>query len=135
MSRIPANPLAQFKNQGTVLLTTYRRDGRPVGTPVSIAVVGDHAVFRTYDTAWKTRRLAHTPQITLAPSTVKGEPTGTAMEASAHPISGEEARAAARALRHKHPILHGVLVPLGHRIRRYTTIYYRVDLPAQTHGE
>lgn len=129
------NPLSRFEKQRTVLLTTYRRDGRPVGTPVSIAVIGDHAVFRTYHKAWKTRRLAHTPRITLAPSTVKGEPTGTAMEAIARRIRGEEAGAAARALRRKHPILHGVLVPLGHRIRRYTTIYYRVDPPAPTHGE
>src|SRR5690242_12320142 len=29
--------------QHTALLVTYRRDGRPVGTPVSIAVEGDRA--------------------------------------------------------------------------------------------
>lgn len=126
----PTNPFAHLDKQGTVLLTSYRRDGRPVGTPISIAIVGDHAVFRTYDTAWKARRLAHTPRISVAPSTVKGTPTGPAIEAVARRIDGDEARAVTRALRRKHPILHGVLVPLGHRIRRYTTIYYRVDLPA-----
>ena len=123
------NPFAMFDRQGTVLLTTYRRDGRAVATPISIAIVGDHAVFRTYDRAWKTRRLAHTPRIRLAPSTARGRPTGPATEAVAHRITGDEALAAARALRRKHPILHGVLVPLGHRIRRYTTLYYQVDLP------
>lgn len=124
------DPLARFAEQRTVLLTTRRRDGRPVGTPVSVAVVGDHAVFRTYDTAGKVRRLAHTPGISIAPSTVKGAPTGPAIEATAHRISGEEARGAARVLRRKHPILHGMLVPLAHRIRGYTTVYYRVDIVA-----
>jgi len=33
--------LAPFVRQKTVLLTSYRRDGTPVGTPVSVAVDGD----------------------------------------------------------------------------------------------
>lgn len=128
------NPFAMFGKQGTVLLTTYRRDGRPVATPVSLALVGDHAVFRTYDKAWKARRLAHTSRITVAPSTVKGTPTGPAVDATARLISGEEERAAARALRRKHPILHGALVPLAHRLRGYRTIHYRVDPPVGDPG-
>lgn len=43
--------LAPFVRQKTVLLTTYRRDGTPVGTPVHIAVDGDRAFFRTWDRA------------------------------------------------------------------------------------
>lgn len=39
--------LARFVRQKTVLVTTYRRDGRPVGTPVSLAVDGDHAYLRS----------------------------------------------------------------------------------------
>jgi len=43
----------QFVNQRTVLLTAYRRDGTPVGTPVSIVLDGERAFVRTFDTAWK----------------------------------------------------------------------------------
>jgi uncharacterized protein len=35
--------LEPFVNQKTVLLTTYRRNGAPVGTPVNIAVEGARA--------------------------------------------------------------------------------------------
>jgi hypothetical protein len=35
----------------TVLVTTYRQDGRPVGTPVSLAVDGDHADVRSFEKA------------------------------------------------------------------------------------
>jgi hypothetical protein len=43
--------LEPFVKQWAVLLTTYKRDGTPVGTAVNIAVEGDLAYFRTWDTA------------------------------------------------------------------------------------
>jgi hypothetical protein len=52
----PTTPtLAPFVDQQTVLLTTFRRDGTPVSTAVSIAVENDHAVIRTFDTAEQRR--------------------------------------------------------------------------------
>ena len=50
------NPaLAPIRDAKTILLTTYKRDGTPVATPVSVAFDGERAFFRSYDTAWKTR--------------------------------------------------------------------------------
>jgi hypothetical protein len=34
-----------------IRLVTYKRDGTPVATPVSVAIAGDRAFFRTYDQA------------------------------------------------------------------------------------
>ena len=45
--------LAPLKDAKTILLTTYKRDGTAVGTPVSIAFDGDRAFFRSYDKAWR----------------------------------------------------------------------------------
>ena len=36
-----------FRRRRTALLTTYKRDGTPVATPVTIAVDGDRAYVRT----------------------------------------------------------------------------------------
>jgi PPOX class probable F420-dependent enzyme len=119
---------APFARQRTVLLTTYRRDGTPVGTPVSIAVAGDRAFFRTYDKAWKSKRLRRNPDATIAPSTVRGTPTGPAIHARARLLNGAEATAAARALARKYPLLHGFLVPLAHRLARYTTLHYELTV-------
>jgi hypothetical protein len=44
MSSTPIPALAPFVAQRTVALTTYRRDGTPVTTPVNLAVDGDRAV-------------------------------------------------------------------------------------------
>jgi PPOX class probable F420-dependent enzyme len=53
--------LEPFVRQWAVLLTTYKRDGTPVGTAVNIVVEGDHAYFRTWDTAWRFRRIRNVP--------------------------------------------------------------------------
>jgi len=121
MPSTPAPALAPFLTQKTVALTTYRRDGTPVSTPVSLAVDGDRAVFRSFAKAGKTRRLRRDPIVEVAPSTFLGRPTGPAIRGKARLLDGAEARAAARLLRRKHPILHGVLVPLAHRIGRRRT--------------
>ncbi|SIN35224.1 PPOX class F420-dependent oxidoreductase [Micromonospora cremea] len=113
--------LTPFGAQKTVLLTTYRRDGRPVATPVSIAVAGDRAYVRSFEQAWKTRRIGNNPTVTVAASTARGVPTGPAVQATARRLTGPEYDAAARTLRRKYPLLHGVLVPLMHRLGRRRT--------------
>ncbi|MGH2614188.1 MAG: PPOX class F420-dependent oxidoreductase [Thermomicrobiales bacterium] len=115
--------LASFVHQQTILLTTFRRDGTPVGTPVSIAVKGDRAFVRTWGTAGKFKRVRNNPEVTIAPSTVTGKPTGPARRARARILGGQESAHAARLLRRKHPFLHGVFVPLVHRLRGSTTMH------------
>jgi PPOX class probable F420-dependent enzyme len=112
--------LAAFVRQKTVLVTTSRRDGRPVGTPVSIAVDGDHAYIRSFEAAGKTRRLHHNPRVDIAPSTTRGRPARPSRPRPGACREGE-ARRAARLLARKHPLLHGVLVPLTHRLGRAKT--------------
>jgi PPOX class probable F420-dependent enzyme len=120
--RLATTPeLAGFVAQKTVALDTHRRSGQAVSTPVSIAVDGDRAVVRSFEKAGKTRRLRHDPGVQVAPSTARGTPTGPTIHASARRLDGAEARQAARLLRRKYPLLHGVLVPLAHRVGRRRT--------------
>jgi PPOX class probable F420-dependent enzyme len=118
--------LEAFTDQWAVLLTTFRRDGTPVGTPVSIAVDGDHGYVRSPGAAWKVKRIRNEPRIEIAPCTPRGRPTGPTVAATARRLEGEEARRAARALRRKHPVLQGLLVPLAHRVMRSGTAHFEV---------
>jgi uncharacterized protein len=118
-----AASFAPFARQRTVLLTTFRRDGRPVKTPVNIAVDGDRAFIRTWDTAGKVKRIRNTPEVTIAPCTARGRLTGPSIPAHARILTGAESAHASRLLADKHPILHGLLVPLGHRLRGNTTTH------------
>jgi PPOX class probable F420-dependent enzyme len=117
-------PLAQ---QRTVLLTTFRRDGTPVRTPVSIAVNGDRAFIRSWDTAGKVKRIRNNPAVTIAPCTTRGRPTGPAIPARARILTGEESAHAGHLLAGKHPILHDLLVPLVHRLRGNTTTHIELS--------
>lgn len=116
-----------FARQTTALLTTYRRDGTPVGTPVHVAVEGEHAYFRTWSSTGKLKRLRRNPQVDLAPSTFGGQPTGPAVHASARILDGAEARHAARLLGAKYPIVHSWLIPLAHRLMGKQTIHIELS--------
>ena len=110
--------LVPFARQKTIRLTTYRKDGRPGTSPVSIAVDGDHAYFRSFERAIKVRRIRRNPSVEFGPATAKGNPTGPMRPAKVRLLDGAEYRHAARLLRRKYPLLHGVAVPLTHRLMR-----------------
>jgi uncharacterized protein len=122
--------LARFRDQRTILLTTFRRTGEGVGTPVNVVVDGDRAFVRTWSTSGKAKRLRRDPHVRIAPATRRGRPTGEAVDADARPARPEDAGLARALLRRKYPLLQGVLVPLAHRLRRYRTVHYEVRLPA-----
>jgi len=55
-----------------ISLTTYRRDGTGVATPVWITGSGATFRFTTGDQAWKTRLLQNDPTVTVRVSDVRG---------------------------------------------------------------
>ena len=87
-----------LESSKTALLTTFRRGGEAVGTPLSIAVAGDKAYFVTASDSGKAGRLAHTPRVTLAPCTVIGKVTGDTVAGRARLLEPEERRRAAKGL-------------------------------------
>jgi uncharacterized protein len=112
-----------------ILLTTFRRDGTAVPTPVHAVGSGDGLIFRTWDVAGKAKRLRHTAAVQVAPATLRGRPLGPAVPARARLLDGEAAERAARLLAARHPLLHGRLIPWYHRRRGWVTQQYRVDPP------
>lgn len=71
--------LAHLATSGTAMLTTYRRSGKEVSTPVSIVVQGDRLYFATAADSGKTKRLLTNDQVVLAPCTPRGKVTGLAI--------------------------------------------------------
>src|SRR5262249_15055928 len=72
----PAIRLGDLAVDRTVLLTTYRRDGTPVGTPVHIARDEMGVYVRTFDPSGKLRRIRRDPHVTVAACTVRGRGPG-----------------------------------------------------------
>ncbi len=126
--------LDRFASQRHALLTTFKRDGTPVATPVHIAVQDGRAYIRTYGKAWKWKRVRNTPGCELAPCTLRGRPTGPGVQVRGRVLAGEEAAHAARALAHKYPLLHGLLIPRLHRLMRTPTVHMEFVLSSPALG-
>jgi hypothetical protein len=118
-----AGAFDRFADERYVLLTTYRRDGTPIGTPVHSAVVGPIAYIRTFDPSGKLKRMRRSHDVEIAPCTIRGRVRGPAMRATARILDGEESTHAGRALAGKYPFLHGKLIPWYHRRKDLVTTH------------
>jgi PPOX class probable F420-dependent enzyme len=85
-----------------VSLTTFRRNGVPVATPVWAAPDGEDLVVWTRADSGKVKRLRHTSRVTVAPCDVRGRPRGPAVEAVAGFLPEAEWPRALAALRRRY---------------------------------
>ncbi len=86
-------------------LTTFRRDGTPVSTPVWVTPFGqDSVAFWTSSGSGKAKRLAHTQRVTVQPSDARGRAkAGTEpIEAIARVVEGEELEEISRSVKAKY---------------------------------
>ena len=125
-----SGPFDRFAKQQTVSLTSYRRDGTPVRTPVNVAVDGKRAFVRTQVRAGKFKRMKRNPDVEIAPSTFLGRVTGPALRARARLLEGDEAAYASRMVARKHRIQQGIIVPILHRLRRDRAAHFELT-PAE----
>lgn len=86
---------AALAHQEYVLLTTFRKTGAPVSTPVWVAPDGDELLVTTGGDSGKVKRLRHTSRITLAPCDMRGtpEPGAATVEATAQVLDDAETMA------------------------------------------
>jgi PPOX class probable F420-dependent enzyme len=79
-----------------LLLTTFRRDGTPVATPVwSVSLDNGSVGFWTSSGSGKAKRLTHTPRVTVQPCDSRGRVrAGTEpIDATAQLVTGEDLEA------------------------------------------
>ena len=120
-----------LRRANTVLLSTRRRNGATVDTPINVAVdEHGHGYFRTWSTSGKARRLRNFPGVRLAPCSFFGRPQGSDQPAITSLLAGPEIERARELLVRRFPLIHGRLVPLAHRVLRRDTVYYRL-VPAE----
>jgi PPOX class probable F420-dependent enzyme len=120
--------LEMLARHKTMLLETRKRDGSWVATPVSLVMHNGRVLFRTYRQSGKAKRLHNFSEVRATPCTFLGKPQGDAVEGRARLLDERESELARTLLRRRHPFLHGVFVPLTHRVMRYTTQHYELTV-------
>ncbi len=95
-------PFGMLEGHRYMRLTTFRRSGADVSTPVWFVRVGDKLNMVTDIESGKAKRIRNNPGVTLAPSDFRGHPRGGSVEAVARIMSGHDSEVADRALSKKY---------------------------------
>jgi PPOX class probable F420-dependent enzyme len=85
--------LAPLESSDVALLTSFKRDGTGIGTPVAVGVHGDRAYFTTRSKSWKVKRIARNSEVTLAPSDPMGTVTGETVRGTARRLPEADVKA------------------------------------------
>jgi len=110
-----------------VSLTTFRRDGTPVATPVWLVAWEDGIAVWTNAGTAKVKRLRRNRSVTVAPCTVRGRLLGDPIAGQARRLSAEDNARILSLIRRKYR-LQGWLVTLRARRRPASTVSYAVTL-------
>jgi PPOX class probable F420-dependent enzyme len=98
----PSNPFDAIAGRRYVRLSTFRKSGAAVPTPVWFARLGENLYVVTGRNTGKAKRIRNNPDVTLAPSDFRGRPKGPDLRAVARLTDEQRGGAADRALRGKY---------------------------------
>ncbi len=109
--------LEQLGAEKYVLLTTFRRDGRAVPTPLWVVPDGPGLGFWTPAGTGKLKRIRNDGRVTVQPCDVRGNPSGEPVEAHARIGDAADKARVTEGLKRKYGLV-GRLSLLGSRLRR-----------------
>lgn len=93
-----------------VLLTTYRKDGSAVGTPVWAAPEGNRLLVWTVADAYKVRRLRRDRRVSLAICDARGNPKSVAVPGTGEVLDADGSAHARSVIARKYGLLGRLIV-------------------------
>ncbi|CAM5671100.1 PPOX class F420-dependent oxidoreductase [Streptomyces tanashiensis] len=95
---------AELRQARYISLTTHRKDGTPVATPVWFATEGDELYVWTRIDSWKVKRLRRDPRVVVAACDVRGriEDGATRLEGTGRLLDADGLKAVRRRLARKY---------------------------------
>ncbi|MFI6335578.1 PPOX class F420-dependent oxidoreductase [Streptomyces sp. NPDC050535] len=100
-----------------LLVTSYRKNGTGVATPVWVVRDGEALGVWTVVDSWKVKRIRNRADVLVGPCDVRGRPTGDPVPATAEILDATETARYRRLLARKYGIT-GRLTLFGSRLRR-----------------
>ena len=102
MNLMPSQIPAAVSRQKYISLTTFRKTGVGVPTPVWFGEEDGKLYVMTISTMGKTKRIRNNPQVKVAPCTMRGKVTGPEFAATARLLPPEEFPRARKTLTRKY---------------------------------
>lgn len=93
---------AAIHNQRYISLTTFRKTGVGVSTPVWFGEEDDKLYLMTIGKSGKVKRIRNNPQIKVAPCTMRGKVTGPEFAATARLLPPEDHKRARQTINRKY---------------------------------
>ncbi len=102
-----SNPFGEIGKAQYVQLTTFRKDGTPVGTPVWAAPDGDRLVVWSATDTWKIKRLRRNAKVSLTVCDARGKlkPNAPTMDGTAEVLDSAGTERVRSAIAKKYGIL------------------------------
>lgn len=109
--------LTQLSAGKYLLVSSYRKDGTPVPTPVWVVGDDDALGIWTPGDSWKVKRIRRRADVMVGPCDRRGNPTGEQVPATAEICEPDVTARYRTLILHKYGVL-GFLTLFGSRIRR-----------------
>ena len=137
---IQVHPFTSLKSASYLNLTTFRKSGEAVATPLWFAEHEGVLYVQTFAIAGKLKRIGHTSRVTVAPCGLTGKALGLEIEAEARIVrDGQEILLAEAALARKYGLtrrIYFAVLSIYGRLRRRVPagrIYIVIDPATSTH--
>jgi hypothetical protein len=92
----------EIQGQKYICLTTFRKSGVGVGTPVWFAERDDRLYVKTRIESGKSKRIRNNPNVRVAPSTIRGKIIGPEFAGRARILAPEQSGPAKEAINRKY---------------------------------
>jgi PPOX class probable F420-dependent enzyme len=125
--------IQELADSSYVLVTTFRKDGRAVPTPVWITPFEGGLAFWTVKDTGKVKRIRATKRVTVATCDLRGNNVGPAVPGTAEILDYPGTERVRDAIRSKYGVM-GRITLAGSRLRRgkYGTVGIKVVLAPQS---
>jgi PPOX class probable F420-dependent enzyme len=85
--------ISEIGTSKCIALTTFKRDGSRISTPIWFNVMGGKIYVTTETSAWKVKRIANNPNVEFAVCTQRGKVTGQKFGGTARVLAPVEMEA------------------------------------------
>jgi PPOX class probable F420-dependent enzyme len=126
----PGHGFESLRGHKYCLLTTFRKSGEPIPTPVWFGLADGKAYIGSDAAAAKVKRIRSNPRVRVAPCSPRGKPLGSPVEGRARILAPNESERAEQAIAANTGLFRKLLIGVGNRLE-VDVVRIEIDVTGQ----